>query len=206
MYAWGRKVRFTAVSAVVVLTLTGFSSGRHGGGGHHGGGGGGCSNSSQDHDSSSGSDSSVSDIDGSSGGGPYGDSPSSAYSLGASTDGSDGSDSGTYRSRPGRRSTPTASPGGTSRSLKDGTAVLVRCATTDVPYATVEVSNPNGREGVFTVRIKFQDDHGRTVSDGSDEVSVPAQDRVRAMVHVNHMDRVREIDHCEVDPKATADR
>ncbi|MGV9788289.1 hypothetical protein [Streptomyces sp. NPDC003435] len=191
---------------MVVLTLTGFSSGRHGGGGHHGGGGGGCSNSSQDHDSSSGSDSSVSDIDGSSGGGPYGDSPSSAYSLGASTDGSDGSDSGTYRSRPGRRSTPTASPGGTSRSLKDGTAVLVRCATTDVPYATVEVSNPNGREGVFTVRIKFQDDHGRTVSDGSDEVSVPAQDRVRAMVHVNHMDRVREIDHCEVDPKATADR
>ncbi|MFG3094108.1 hypothetical protein [Streptomyces sp. NPDC048202] len=199
---------------MVVLTLTGFSSGRHGSGGHHSGGGGGCSNSSQDHDSSSGSDSSGSDIDGSStgdpyddayGGGPYGDSPSSAYSLGASTDGSDG-DGGTRRSRPARRSTPTASPGGTARSLKDGTAVLVRCATTDVPFATVEVRNPNGREGVFTVRVTFQDDHGRTVSDGSDEVMVPAQGKVTGMVLVNHMDRVRDIAHCEVDPKATADR
>ncbi|MFJ3663003.1 hypothetical protein ACIPPM_21350 [Streptomyces sp. NPDC090119] len=154
----------------------------------------------------------MSDVDGSSsgdsyddayGGGPYGDSPSSAYSLGASTDGSEG---GTQRSRPGRRSTSTASPGGTARSLKDGTAVLVKCATTDAPYATVEVRNPNGREGVFTVRINFQDDHGRTVSDGSDEVSVPAQEKATVLVLVSNMDRVREIDHCEVDPKATADR
>jgi hypothetical protein len=46
----GNTLRLTAVSALVVLTLTGFSTGRHRGG--DGGGGGGCSSSSQNHDSS----------------------------------------------------------------------------------------------------------------------------------------------------------
>ncbi|MGW0814241.1 hypothetical protein ACWD00_13485 [Streptomyces viridiviolaceus] len=57
----GRAIRYTAVAALVVLTPTGFSTGRgHGSG--DGEGGGGCSSSSQDHDSSS-----------STGGGSYGD-------------------------------------------------------------------------------------------------------------------------------------
>jgi hypothetical protein len=48
----GRKLKFTAVAALVVLSLTGFSTGRgHRSGGD--GGGGGCSSSSQSHDSSS---------------------------------------------------------------------------------------------------------------------------------------------------------
>jgi hypothetical protein len=52
----GRRLKFTAVTALVVLALTGFSTGRgHGSssGGSDGGSGGGCSSSSQDHDSSS---------------------------------------------------------------------------------------------------------------------------------------------------------
>ncbi|MFJ9629092.1 hypothetical protein ACIRU8_15470 [Streptomyces sp. NPDC101175] len=51
----GRRLRFTAVLALTVLTLTGFSTGRHHSGSRHrsgGGGGGGCSSSSQDHDTS----------------------------------------------------------------------------------------------------------------------------------------------------------
>ncbi|MDT3725101.1 hypothetical protein ROS62_09410 [Streptomyces sp. DSM 41972] len=60
MTSWGKTLKLTAVSALVVLALTGFSTGRgHGhGSGHHDGdgdGGGGCSSSSQDHDASSGS-------------------------------------------------------------------------------------------------------------------------------------------------------
>ncbi len=49
----GRKLKFTAVTALVVLALTGFSSGRgHGGSSGDGDSGGGCSSSSQNHDSS----------------------------------------------------------------------------------------------------------------------------------------------------------
>ncbi|MEV5421801.1 hypothetical protein AB0K85_03195 [Streptomyces cellulosae] len=59
MTSRGKTLKLTAVSALVVLTLTGFSTGRgHGGSsGHHDGdsSGGGCSSSSQNHDSSSGS-------------------------------------------------------------------------------------------------------------------------------------------------------
>lgn len=51
----GNTLKLTAVSALVVLTLTGFSTGRGSSGGSGDGGGGGCSSSSQDHDSSSGS-------------------------------------------------------------------------------------------------------------------------------------------------------
>ncbi|MFF5343283.1 hypothetical protein ACH46L_11170 [Streptomyces althioticus] len=59
MTSRGKTLKLTAVSALVVLALTGFSTGRgHGGtsgGDHDGGSGGGCSSSSQNHDSSSGS-------------------------------------------------------------------------------------------------------------------------------------------------------
>jgi hypothetical protein len=50
----GRRLRLTAVLALTVLTLTGFSTGRHHSGSRHrsGSGGGGCSSSSQDHDTS----------------------------------------------------------------------------------------------------------------------------------------------------------
>ncbi|XUL90209.1 hypothetical protein ACQ86D_29235 [Streptomyces galilaeus] len=55
MQTRGRRLRFTAVLALTVLTLTGFSTGRHHSSSRHGSGsssGGGCSSSSQDHDTS----------------------------------------------------------------------------------------------------------------------------------------------------------
>ncbi|MET7478646.1 hypothetical protein ABZT17_30370 [Streptomyces sp. NPDC005648] len=52
MHSRGRTLRFAAVTGFVVLSLTGFATGRHHGiGKHHSGGG--CSSSSQDHDTSS---------------------------------------------------------------------------------------------------------------------------------------------------------
>lgn len=209
MYTWGRRLRFTAVSATVVLALTGFSSRGHGSSGHHGGSGGGCSNSTQDHDSSSVSDLGDSasidpdDLD------PYGDDPygdpsdSGAYDLGASTGGSDG---GTYRSRPGTRSHPTTSASGSAaRSMKDGTAELIRCASKDDPYATVEVRNPNAREGLFTVTVRLVDEDGLYLPDASGRVSVPAMDEATVRVPVADSGRVNEIDHCEVDDRATVE-
>ncbi|WP_328872088.1 hypothetical protein OHT76_19310 [Streptomyces sp. NBC_00287] len=52
----GRKLKFTAVTALVVLALTGFSSGRSSGGSGDGDSNGGCSSSSQNHDSSTSRD------------------------------------------------------------------------------------------------------------------------------------------------------
>ncbi|WP_405551191.1 hypothetical protein [Streptomyces sp. NBC_01171] len=138
---------------------------------------------------------------------PYGDddaydgsSSSGAYDLGASTGGSDG---GTYRSRPGSRSTPTS--GARAHALKDGTAELIECASTDDPYATVEVRNPNGRESRFTVKVSFQDDHGSYLADASDQVSVPALDKATVRVPVTDSGRVDKIAHCEVERRATVD-
>ncbi|MFK0062025.1 hypothetical protein ACIQTN_22630 [Streptomyces werraensis] len=54
MTSRGKTLRLAAVSTLVVLALTGFSTGRGHGGGSGDGGGGGCSSSSQNHDSSSG--------------------------------------------------------------------------------------------------------------------------------------------------------
>ncbi|MEU9271578.1 hypothetical protein AB0E04_40050 [Streptomyces sp. NPDC048251] len=213
MYMRGRRLRFTAVSAMVVLALTGFSSGRgDGSASHDSGGGAGCSSSSQDQDTSSTSDS----------GGSRNSAPSSSSSSSSSSgsSGSDGYDSGTSTGDSGtstgdsgagawptERPTPTASSSGdTSRPLKDGTAVLIHCASMDDPYATVEVRNPNGREGLFTMKIDFKDEHGFTIVDASRQVWVSAKDRATVRVAVAGTGRVDKIDHCEVDPRATADR
>ncbi|MEV6191879.1 hypothetical protein AB0M19_05705 [Streptomyces sp. NPDC051920] len=198
MHIRGRRLRFTAVSALVVLALTGFSSGRgHGHRSHDSGGG--CSSSGQDHDSSSTSG-------GTSGGG----------SSSSDTSGSDAADSGTstgdsggatYRSRPTDRATTTAPAAGhTSRPLKDGTAVLIHCASTDDPYATVELRNPNGRDGIFTVKIGFKDRNGVTIAETGDQVSVPAKDKTTYRVPVAGTGNVDQIAHCEVDPRAAVVR
>ncbi|GAB3173091.1 hypothetical protein [Streptomyces incanus] len=84
MQSRGNTLKLTAVATLVVLALTGFSTGRgHGGGGDGGDGGGGCSGSSQNHDSSS-----------TSGGGTHRDYDDDDY------DGSSGSGSGENTSPP----------------------------------------------------------------------------------------------------------
>ncbi|MFF9753254.1 hypothetical protein ACF1FC_10645 [Streptomyces sp. NPDC014344] len=52
MTSRGKTLKLTAVSALVVLALTGFSTGRGHGGGSGDGDGGGCSSSGQNHDAS----------------------------------------------------------------------------------------------------------------------------------------------------------
>ncbi|MFJ9374345.1 hypothetical protein [Streptomyces sp. NPDC101455] len=178
MHTRGRRLKLTAVLALTVLTLTGFSTGRHHSGSRHGhgsgGGGGGCSSSGQDHDTST--------------------------SSGGTTNGS------THRSRPTYRSTPTATSSATARPLKDGTAVLKRCASVADPYTTVEVRNPNGREALFTVKVAYKDRTGFTLADAGSQVSVPANGKATLRMAAASTGALDRLDHCEVDPRATADR
>ena len=201
MQTRGRKLRYTAVLVLVVLALTGFSSGRGRGGSHgHRGGGGGCSSSSQDHDSSRSSTSS---------GGSYGSSSSSGGSYGSDDDdyGSSSSGGNSYTRRPNYGSTPTSSSGsGSGKALKDGTARLVRCATPAAPYATVEVRNPNGRKADFSVSVTFEDAQGITVVSRYGDVTVPANGTATVDVRVGGGAGLADsVDHCEVDRQALVD-
>jgi hypothetical protein len=198
----GRGLRFTAVSVLVVLALTGFSTGRGRGGSHsssHGGSGGGCSSSSQDHDSSRSSSTS--------GGGSY-SSGGSGSSYGSDDDDDYGtSGGGSYNRRPnyGSRPTSSSSGSGSGKALQDGTAKLVACATPASPHATVEVSNPNGRKATFSVSVTFEDARGITVVDRYADVTVPARGKSTVEVEVGGSGLVDSVDHCEVDRQALVD-
>ncbi|MEG8281179.1 hypothetical protein [Streptomyces sp. AHA2] len=183
------------MSALVVLALTGFSSGRGRGGGH-GGDGGGCSSSSQDHGGASSSGS----------GGAYG----SGGSYGSDDTYGDDDDHGTSGAgsstrRPNHGSAPTSSPGsGRGGGLEDGTARLVSCATPSAPYATVEVSNPNGRKATFSVSVTFVDESGLTVVDRHADVTVPGDDKATVRVEVG-AGPVGSVDDCRADRRALVD-
>jgi hypothetical protein len=180
----GRAFRYTAISALVVLSLTGFSTGRghgHGGGGD---GGGGCSSSSQDHDSSSSSsDGDVYKDDDS-----YGSGTSGGYGYGYGHSGSDHDDD-----------TDSGGSGGDSSggALQAATVELVSCATEDDPYATVEVTNPNNRAYTFAVTVFFKDGGDVTIDDARQETTVPAGTATRVRLAVDAPGRT--VDHCELD-------
>ncbi|MFF7976808.1 hypothetical protein [Streptomyces sp. NPDC007905] len=186
-----RALKFTAVLSFVVLSLTGFSTGRHHSR-HGGAGGGGCSSSHQDHDSSSSS---------TSGGGSYDDSDEASYG----SSGTSGSTGGGYHytRRPTHRATSTPSGGG-SKPLRDGTAKLISCATEKKPYATVEVTNPNDRKGTFSVDVSFRDGSDAEADYGYTYVTVPAKGRATVRVKPDS-GNADLIDHCRVEPEADAD-
>ncbi|MCP8711323.1 hypothetical protein [Streptomyces sp. AC04842] len=176
MTSRGKTLKLTAVSALVVLTLTGFSTGRgHGGSsGHHDGdsSGGGCSSSSQNHDSSSGSHRDYDDDD------DYDD------EYGSGSSGSGGSE---------------ASP-----SPDAATVTLVDCASEQTPYATVEVTNDDTVDGTFSVTVVFKDAAGEELTRGTEEVSVTAGETGAVRVPVDDEASVPQIDECELDSYAPA--
>ncbi|MGY1523434.1 hypothetical protein ACW69C_06615 [Streptomyces sp. MN3] len=174
MTSRGKTLKLTAVSALVVLALTGFSTGRgHGGtsGGDHDGGGGGCSSSSQNHDSSSGG--SHRDYDDDDYDDDYG-----------SSGGSGGSEA--------------------SMSPDAATVTLVDCASEETPYATVEVTNTDTVDGTFSVTVVFRDAAGEELVRRTEEVSVPAGETTAARVPVDDAASVPLVDECELDSHAPA--
>ncbi|MDQ0812826.1 hypothetical protein QFZ63_004540 [Streptomyces sp. B3I7] len=195
----GTTLRLAAVSTLVVLALTGFSS-RHGGHGHGGGSGGGCSSSSQDHDSSSSSSSSSS-----SGGVSEDDSyDDSDDSYGTGSGGSYGGGSGGYRYRDRYHDDDDDNRGGSgsAKSLDDATVKLVSCATASKPYAKVRVTNPNGRKGTFSVAVSFEGTRGAGIDVGRTKVDVPANGSVTAKVRLTLSGVAAKIEECDPEPKA----
>ncbi|MGW5211265.1 hypothetical protein ACWEQO_08650 [Streptomyces sp. NPDC004051] len=182
MQSRGNALKLTAVATLVVLALTGFSTGRgRGGGGKGGGGGGGCSSSSQDHDSSR-----------KSGGGSHRD----RYD----------DDEYGYGDHYGNNGTGTGG-GSPSSSLQDATVELLSCASKKAPYATVRVTNPNSVDGVFSVVVDFEDRAGRAVTSSAQQVTVAADGTTTARVKVGgDRRRAARVSVCDPDRYAPATR
>ncbi|MEV5435116.1 hypothetical protein AB0K80_03630 [Streptomyces sp. NPDC052682] len=191
MQSRGHVLKLTAVSALVVLALTGFSTGRHHGGGH----GGGCSSSQQDHDSSSSSG----------GGGAYKEDDDHDAGYDAGYGGGYGGGYGT-----GSGGSGTGEPGDGSGSVSAGrlepaTVRLLKCATVKEPYATVEVTNPNGVDAAFWVAVSFRDAKNGTLKDETWRVDVPAGDKLTVDVEMSNRSMASSVDHCVVEPQAEPD-
>jgi hypothetical protein len=188
-----RGLKLTALAAVVVLALTGFSTGRgHGSGksksrgsSSHSSSGGGCSSSKQNHSGSSSSTTGGSSDD---------------DSYGSSSSGSSGYTSGgsSYNRRP-TRTPSTSSTSGSGRSA-DITAKVLRCAGKNSAYASVELRNRGSRDGRYNLTVHFQDASDITVIDGSTTVTVPANGTKVAKVKPGGgADLLQSIDHCRLD-------
>ncbi|MFI9171970.1 hypothetical protein [Streptomyces lincolnensis] len=92
--------------------------------------------------------------------------------------------------------------GGSSRTLRDGTARLVRCASDTRPYATVEITNPNHRRADFQARVTFYDDKGSTLYYSSSvTVSVPADGTANTRVELGKS-LAASVARCAADPEA----
>ncbi|WP_062645380.1 hypothetical protein [Streptomyces maremycinicus] len=174
----GQKLRFTAVAAIVVLALTGFSTSKgHGrGGGHGDGGGGGCSSSGQNHDGSSSS--------GGTSGSTYHDYDDDDDYTDDTSGGSGSSD--------------------TSTTQADATVELTACATPSEAYATVEVTNPNATGGYFTVTVDFLDAGSRRVEERSEEAYVAGNDTTTVQVDLSAPGVAARVDHCDPQQYAPA--
>lgn len=173
----GHTLRLTAVAALVILALTGFSTSRGHGSHHHGGGSGRCSSSHQDHDSSS-----------------TGGTTGSRYRDYDDDDAYDSSSTG------GGSSSSSQSAG----TLRDADVELVDCATEAMPYATVRVTNPNGRAGYFTATVDFLDARSERVERRSAAEFVAAHDTVTVQVDLSGPGAAARVDHCLAGRHATA--
>ncbi|MFG2553384.1 hypothetical protein ACGFWF_26005 [Streptomyces sp. NPDC048581] len=185
MHRRGHVLKLTAVSVLVGLALTGFSSKSRGHGGSDGSssssGGGGCSSSSQDHDTSSSS--------GGTSGSTYHDYDDDDYS----SSGSGGSSSGGGSAY---SPTPKASP------VRDATVELVTCTSVRQPYATVTVTNPNSTSKFFTVTVDFLDAQNRRVERRTEKAFVGGNEMERVEVDLSSPDLVAKVDHCRAEPEA----
>lgn len=183
MHRRGHVLKLTAVSVLVGLALTGFSSKSRGHGGSDGSssssGGGGCSSSSQDHDTSSSSG---------------GTSGSTYHDYDDDDDDYSSSGGGSAYSP-----TPKASP------VRDATVELVTCTSVRQPYATVTVTNPNSTAKFFTVTVDFLDAQNRRVERRTENAFVGGNEMERVEVDLSSPDLVAKIDHCRAEPNAPVD-
>ncbi|MEV7678620.1 hypothetical protein AB0O64_08685 [Streptomyces sp. NPDC088341] len=177
-----RRMRFAAVLVVVVLALTGFSSGKgkskgsSGGGG--GGGGGGCSSSKKSN------------------GGYVG--------AGAGSDYDSDYDSGDDYN--GSSSGSTADPYATSSdTVRARVVTCVRKASGKrkaVTYATVRVEAPTGTTGVYEIDVDFKDASGTVVDSADTEVTLESGESKTLRIAMDFPKQVTRVRACEA--RATA--
>lgn len=113
-------------------------------------------------------------------------------------DSSSGSGGGSHRDHDDDDDYDTSGGGGggnASASVQDATVELVTCASEASPYATVEVTNPNATDGVFTVTVVFEDTAGAEVATRAQDVDVPANDT--ATVRVDVGDGATRVAECD---------
>ena len=109
----------------------------------------------------------------------------------------------------GSASTPASQPPASpsteaAKPLKDGSAVLVSCPSPSDPRATVKVTNPNGRDGTFAVKMDFLYDQGSRMLKTRNPVWVPAKETTTYRVRVTTAGVVDSIDRCTVGRRAAA--
>ncbi|MEU6532223.1 hypothetical protein ABZ869_23900 [Streptomyces sp. NPDC046928] len=112
-----------------------------------------------------------------------------------------GSSSAPASQPPASSSTEAAEP---AEPLKDGSAVLVSCPSPSDPRATVKVTNPNGRDGTFALKISFLYAQGSRMDKIRNPVWVPAKDTTTYRVRVTTAGLVDTLERCVVEPRAAA--
>ncbi|MGW6744234.1 hypothetical protein ACWGDX_26480 [Streptomyces sp. NPDC055025] len=182
-----RRMRFAAVLVVVVLALTGFSSGKgksRGSSGGGGGGGGGCSSSKKSNGGYVGA--------GAGSGSDYDSDYDSDYGSG---DDYNGSSSGS-----------TADPYATSSDTVQARVVTcVRRASGKrkaVTYATVRVEAPTGTTGVYEIDVDFEDASGTVVDSADTEVTLESGESKTLRISMDFPKQVTRVRACEA--RATA--
>ncbi|MFE2095969.1 hypothetical protein [Streptomyces sp. PTD9-10] len=94
------------------------------------------------------------------------------------------------------------SDGGGGSYLQDATVKLVSCATRKKPYATVELTNPNGTGATFSVTVYYKDRRSKFIDYDDLDVTVPAHGMQTARIPFNEAYFAR-LDHCEPQANAT---
>ncbi|MFC0600426.1 hypothetical protein [Streptomyces palmae] len=185
-----RRIRLMAVCLVVLITLTGFSTGKGGKGGgsrggssHGGGGGGGCSGP---HRSSSGSSHHYDDDDG-------------GYSTGGSGGGSYDSGEDSYDSGGGSYdSSPSASP---TPETPRAEVTLVKCAHRDRAgrwVVTVRVTNSEDQVAPWSADVVLSNARGRMVARVRDSGVTEAGETKTVDVPVRKRLTAKAVKRCKI--------
>ncbi|MFD7894138.1 hypothetical protein [Streptomyces sp. NPDC059743] len=178
-------MKFAAVLVVVMLALTGFSSGKGSGSGKgkskgsSSSGGGGCSSSKKSN------------------GGYVGAGTSSGSDYDSDDDYGSGSSSGS-----------TANPYATSTTSGTVQARIVTCVRKAsgkrkaVTYATVRVETPSGTTGLYEIDVDFKDASGTVVDNADTEVTLESGESETLRIPMDSPKQITRVRTCEA--RATA--
>ncbi|MCX5397639.1 hypothetical protein [Streptomyces sp. NBC_00102] len=187
-----QQIKLAAVLAVVVLSLTGFSTSSHGhgGSGHSSGGGGGCSSNRSSNGYGSGT--------GNSSG--YDDDDDYDYGSGSDSSSSSSGSTATATDEPTTDTTPVSST--------DPTARVVTCARPAdgsrkaVTYSEVELTPTSYGTAEVEINVSFLDSADNKISMGRLRVELDASDSLdpqRFKVQMTSPDKVDEVYRCEAE-------